>query len=89
LNLNDGSTSIAERAGWQIPELSALTLAAVRERDSHRRLELYRQIQTEVQRSSPYVIALQERSQLVMRANVHGYRQGLNADMVYYDQVTK
>jgi peptide/nickel transport system substrate-binding protein len=89
LNLGDGSTSIAERAGWQIPQLSALTLAAVRERDTGRRLELYRQIQTEVQRSSPYVIALQERSQLVMRANIRGYRQGLNADMVYYDQVTK
>jgi peptide/nickel transport system substrate-binding protein len=89
LNLNDGTTSIAERAGWQIPQLSALTVAAVREPDASRRLELYRQIQTEIQRSSPYVIALQERSQLVMRANVRGYRQGLNADMVYYDQVTK
>jgi peptide/nickel transport system substrate-binding protein len=89
LNLDDGSTSIAERAGWRIPQLSALTLAAVREQDVGRRLELYRQIQTEVQRSSPFVIALQERSELVMRANVRGYRQGLNADMVYYDQVTK
>jgi peptide/nickel transport system substrate-binding protein len=64
-------------------------LEAVRERDPGRRLALYRQIQTEVQRSSPFVIALQERSQLVMRTNVRGYRQGLNADMVYYDQVTK
>jgi peptide/nickel transport system substrate-binding protein len=89
LNLDDGSTSIAERAGWRIPQLSAQTLAAVREQDPGRRLELYRQIQTEVQRSSPFVIALQERSELVMRTNVRGYRQGLNADMVYYDQVTK
>jgi peptide/nickel transport system substrate-binding protein len=52
-------------------------------------VDLYRQIQTQVQRDSPYVIALQERSQLVMRSNIRGYRQGLNADMVYYDQVTK
>ena len=89
LNLHDGSTSIAERAGWSIPQLSDLTLSAVREPDTGRRLELYRSIQTEVQRSSPFVIALQERSQLVMRANVRGYRQGLNADMVYYDRVTK
>jgi peptide/nickel transport system substrate-binding protein len=89
LNLEDGGTSIARRAGWQIPELSALTLAAVREPDANRRLQLYRQIQEDVQRSSPYVIALQERSHLVMRANIRGYRQGLNADMVYYDQVTK
>jgi peptide/nickel transport system substrate-binding protein len=89
LNLEDGGTSVAARAGWRIPQLSALTLAAVRESDVGRRLELYRQIQTQVQSDSPYVIALQERSELVMRSNIHGYRQGLNADMVYYDQVTK
>jgi len=69
--------------------LSALTLAAVQEADAGRRLELYRQIQTQVQKDSPYVVALQERSQLVMRSNIRGYRQGLNADMVYYDRVTK
>ena len=46
-------------------------------------------IQTQVQQRSPIVIALQERSQVIMRANVRGYRQGLNADMVYYDRVTK
>ena len=89
LNLHDGSTSIAERAGWSIPQLSDLTLQAVREPDAGRRLELYRFIQTQVQQRSPIVIALQERSQVVMRANVRGYRQGLNADMVYYDRVTK
>ena len=89
LNLEDGSNSVATRAGWHIPQLSKLTQAAVREPDPGRRLELYRQIQTQVQRDSPLVIALQERSQLVLRANVRGYRQGLNADMVYYDQVTK
>jgi peptide/nickel transport system substrate-binding protein len=89
LNLGDGGTSIAARAGWQIPQLSALTLEAVREADPSRRVDLYRQIQTQVQRSAPYVVALQERSELVMRSNVRGYRQGPNADMVYYDQVTK
>jgi peptide/nickel transport system substrate-binding protein len=89
LNLGDGGTSIAARAGWRIPQLNALTLEAVREADSSRRIDLYRQVQAEVQRSAPYVVALQERSELVMRANVRGYRQGPNADMVYYDQVTK
>jgi peptide/nickel transport system substrate-binding protein len=89
LNREDGSTSIAWRAGWHIPALSAQTLAAVQESDPRARQELYRGIQAQVQRNSPYVIALQERRELAMRANVHGYRQGLNADMVYYDQVTK
>jgi peptide/nickel transport system substrate-binding protein len=89
LNLGDGTTSVAGRAGWRIPQLSALTQEAVKEPDPSRRLDLYRRIQTQVQHDSPYVIALQERSQLVMRSNIRGYRQGLNADMVYYDRVTK
>jgi peptide/nickel transport system substrate-binding protein len=89
LNREDGSTSIAWRAGWRIPALSAQTLAAVQESNPGARVQMYRGIQAQVQRNSPYVIALQERRELAMRANVHGYRQGLNADMVYYDQVTK
>jgi peptide/nickel transport system substrate-binding protein len=42
-----------------------------------------------VQASSPFVIALQARATVVMRAAVHGYRQGLDAEMVYYDRVAK
>jgi peptide/nickel transport system substrate-binding protein len=89
LNREDGTETLAWRAGWRIPGLSVQTQAAVAERDPDKRLDLYRQIQLEVQRSSPFVIALQERSQVAMRDQVQGYRQGLNADMVYYDQVTK
>ena len=89
LNREDGTQTLAWRAGWHIPQLSALTLAALEEPDAQRRLNLYQQIQAEVQRASPFVIALQERRALVMRANVRGYRQGLNADMAYYDRVSK
>ncbi len=42
-----------------------------------------------MQREAPCIIALQERIQLAMRSNIRGYVQGLNADMVYYDKVTK
>jgi peptide/nickel transport system substrate-binding protein len=89
LNREDGTETLAWRAGWRIPALSVQTQAAVAERDPIRRLSLYRQIQSEVQRNSPFVIALQERSQVAMHDGVQGYRQGLNADMVYYDHVTK
>jgi peptide/nickel transport system substrate-binding protein len=89
LNREDGSTSIAWRAGWHIPALSAQTLTAVQASEPAARQEMYRGIQVQVQRNSPFIIALQERHELAMRANIRGYRQGLNADMVYYDQVTK
>jgi peptide/nickel transport system substrate-binding protein len=85
----DGAHTIAWRAGWKIPELSAQTKAAVESRDPQERDRLYLPIQQAVQASSPFVFAFQERSELVMRDRVQGYAQGLDADMVYYDRVTK
>jgi peptide/nickel transport system substrate-binding protein len=89
LNREDGTKTLAWRAGWSIPSLSEQTRAAVQELNPAVRSELYRAIQLDVQRRSPFVIALQARSELVIRANVKGYRQGLDADMAFYDRVTK
>jgi peptide/nickel transport system substrate-binding protein len=89
LNREDGAKTIAWRAGWRIPDLSERTLAAVRDEIPASRVERYRAIQAEVQRSSPFVVALQARSAVAVRANVTGYHQGLDADMVYYDRVRK
>lgn len=87
---NDGKTStVAGLNGWQIPELSKQTLAAVAEADPAKRLDLYKKIQEEVQHNSPYVFVDQGKTQIVVRENVKGYQQGLNADMVYYDRVSK
>jgi peptide/nickel transport system substrate-binding protein len=88
-NPDSGSHTLAWRAGWSIPELTAETQKAVMSSNPAERLQLYQVIQRKVQTDSPFVIALQQRTQLAMRSNVHGYRQGLDADMVYYDQVTK
>lgn len=87
---NDGqSNTVAWLNGWQIPELSKQTLAALNEADKTKRQSLYTEMQKELQRSSPYVFIDQGKNQIVMRDNVKGYAQGLNADMVYYDKVTK
>jgi peptide/nickel transport system substrate-binding protein len=85
----DGTKTLAWRAGWHIPGLSALTRAAALESDPQTRISIYRNIQTEVQRSSPYVIALQARTGIVVRSGVQGYFQGVDADMAYYDRVSK
>jgi peptide/nickel transport system substrate-binding protein len=89
LNPEDGTTTLAWRAGWHIPQLSALTRLAARESDLEKRTTLYRQIQDEVQRASPFVIALQAKSVIAAGASVRGYFQGLDADMAYYDRVTR
>ncbi|NBM55555.1 ABC transporter substrate-binding protein [Proteus sp. G2669] len=87
---NDGqSNTVAWLNGWKIPELSQQTLAALNEADKTKRQSLYTEMQRELQRSSPYVFIDQGKNQIVMRDNVKGYAQGLNADMVYYDKVTK
>jgi peptide/nickel transport system substrate-binding protein len=88
-NPEDGTSTLAWRAGWHIPALSVRTAAARASADPAARARLYGELQEEVQRSSPFVICFQERSRVVVRDNVHGYRQGLNSDMVYYARVTK
>jgi peptide/nickel transport system substrate-binding protein len=88
-NPEDGTKTLAWRAGWRIPTLSDATAAAVQDRDPESRRRRYLAIQAEVQRSSPFVIALQARASVVVRSNVQGFRQGLDADMVYYDRVSK
>ncbi|MFC0229055.1 ABC transporter substrate-binding protein [Serratia aquatilis] len=87
---NDGKGStVAGLNGWQIPELNKQTLAAVAEADPTKRSAMYTAMQQELQRSSPYVFIDQAKTQVVLRDNVKGYQQGLNADMVYYDRVSK
>lgn len=87
---NDGkSSTVAGLNGWVTPQLNKETQAAVAEPDAQKRLDLYKKMQEELQRSSPYVFVDQGKTQIVVRDNVKGYQQGLNADMVWYDRVTK
>jgi len=89
INREDGVKTLAWRTGWNIPALSDKTDAAVQEVNPAKRAKLYQAIQREVQQDSPFVVAFQAREQLVLRSNVKGYAQGLNADMVYFDKVVK
>ena len=87
---NDGkSSTVAGLNGWQIPQLNQQTLAALAEADPAKRRALYTAMQQELQRSSPYVFIDQAKTEVVLRDHVKGYQQGLNADMVYYDRVSK
>ncbi|SEQ96533.1 peptide/nickel transport system substrate-binding protein [Rosenbergiella nectarea] len=88
-NPEDGSSKLAYRAGWHIPELTAETQKAVALTDNAQRAALYEKLQRQVQKSSPYVIGLQAHQLIALRSNIKGYQQGMNPDMVYYSQVTK
>lgn len=87
---NDGkSSTVAGLNGWKIPELNKETLAAVAEPNPAKRLDMYKKMQEELQHNAPYVFVDQGKTQIVVRDNVKGYQQGLNADMVWYDRITK
>ena len=53
------------------------------------RLGLYKPMQETLLQHAPYVFIDQGKTQIVVSDNVKGYQQGLNADMVWYDNVTK
>ena len=86
---DDGPHTVAWRAGWNVPELSAKTHAAVVEQDPEKRAAIYGELQRQVEESSPFVFMLQAKDQVVLRDTVKNYVQGINADQVYFDQVEK
>ncbi|RWX74972.1 ABC transporter substrate-binding protein [Neorhizobium lilium] len=89
INKDNSANTVAKQAGWVIPELTTETLAAVKEQDPAKRVADYEKIQKQIQDESPFVFLYQGADQVVLGKNVKGYVQGLNADQVYYDGVSK
>ncbi|MCQ4161244.1 ABC transporter substrate-binding protein [Roseomonas sp. GC11] len=81
--------TLAWRASWEIPELSARTVAALKETDPARRSEMYLQLQKDHQQSSPFVMMLQEIEIAVSRAGVKGFDMGPMNDRHFYTHITK
>ena len=81
--------TLAWRASWLIPELSARTAAAVKETDAAKRVALYEALQRDHQRESPFVIMLQEIEVSVMRAAVSGFDMGPMNDRTNYLKTAK
>ncbi|MDR3375775.1 MAG: ABC transporter substrate-binding protein [Ancalomicrobiaceae bacterium] len=86
---DDGPHTVAWRAGWTAPEISAKTHSAVVEQDPTKRTAIYVELQKSVAASSPFVFALQGKDQTVLSDKVKGYVQGITPDQVYYGGVEK
>jgi peptide/nickel transport system substrate-binding protein len=80
---------LAWRNAWEIPEMTALTEAAVLERDPDARAALYGELQREHQRVSPFVIMFQDIEVVAERANVQGMIWGPSFDDNKYWQGRK
>jgi peptide/nickel transport system substrate-binding protein len=86
---NPKSKPLAWRNAWDIPEITKMTDAAVRERDTEKRAAMYKALQRRVLEEGPFIIMFQETKQVAQRAGVKNFVMGPTADVVFYRLVTK
>lgn len=80
---------LAWRNGWDIPEMTKKTDAALLEKDTGKRAQMYMELQREHQQVSPFVIMFQEIEIMATRANVKGFVLGPAYDSNFYQYTTK
>ena len=80
---------LAWRNSWDIPEITKLTDAAVRERDSEKRAEMYENLQRRVMQEGPFIIMFQDSKQVALRTNVKNFVMGPTSDLVFYQNASK
>ena len=83
------SKPLAWRNSWDIPEITKMTDAAVRERDATKREQEYKDLQKKVMDEGPFIIMFQDTQQLASRVNVKNFVMGPSSDVVYYNLTTK
>ncbi|MBP0495829.1 ABC transporter substrate-binding protein [Pararoseomonas indoligenes] len=81
--------TLAWRSAWAIPELTARTVAAVKETDGEKRVAMYEALQRDHQQQSPFAIMLQDLEVAVARNTVKGLQIGVLNDRTNYAGVTK
>ncbi len=89
-NGDDASVkTLAWRNAWDIPELTEQAKAALLERDSDKRADMYKKLQKEALETSPFVMIYQQIEVAAVRGNVKGYRLGPSFDSNPLAPVTK
>jgi peptide/nickel transport system substrate-binding protein len=83
------SKPLAWRNAWDIPALTLKTDAAMLERDGKKRAAMYRDIQAEFRKTSPFVMLFQQNEVAAYRSNVQGLKIGPTSDTTYLFNVGK
>jgi peptide/nickel transport system substrate-binding protein len=81
--------TLAWRNAWDVPELTKETKAALLERDSAKRAEMYEALQKTVLETSPFVLIFQQTEVAGLRKDVKGYKLGPTFDTNFVGPVTK
>jgi peptide/nickel transport system substrate-binding protein len=86
---NAKSKPLAWRNGWDIPEMTKKSDAAVLERDGNKRKTMYAEIQADHRKSSPFIMIGQQTEVAAIRNNVKDFKLGPTSDATYMFKVTK
>lgn len=89
-NSDEGKNkTLAWRNAWDVPELTKETQAALLEKDSAKRAEMYQSLQKAVLETSPFVLIFQQTEVAGTRANLKGFKLGPSFDTNFVSTVSK
>lgn len=89
-NSDEGkSKTLAWRNAWDVPELTKKTEAALLEKDSGKRAELYKELQKTILDEGPFVIIFQQTEVAGLRANLKDFKLGPSFDTNFVGQISK
>ena len=83
------SKTLAWRNDWDIPDLSKQTDAALLEKDSAKRADMYKTLQKEALDTSPFILVFQQTEVAGLRGTLKNFRLGPTFDTNYVSDVTK
>jgi peptide/nickel transport system substrate-binding protein len=83
------SKPLAWRNAWDIPELTRKTDSAVTELNTAKRAKIYKDLQAEFRRTSPFVMLFQSIQAAAYRDNVTGFRIGASTGSTLLFHVSK
>ena len=86
---NAKSKTLAWRNSWDIPDMTKITQAAVREKDAKKREATYQQLQREHQKTSPFIIMFQESEVVAHHKGVDGLVIGPSFENNLYHAIKK
>ncbi|WP_415926982.1 ABC transporter substrate-binding protein [Mesorhizobium argentiipisi] len=81
--------TLAWRNAWDIPDLTKVTEAALLEKDSAKRADMYKDLQHKILDTSPFVIIHQQLEVAGLRKNLQGFKLGPSFDTNFVWPVSK
>ncbi|MDX8444216.1 ABC transporter substrate-binding protein [Mesorhizobium sp. VK3C] len=86
---NAKTKTLAWRNAWDIPDLTKQTEAALLEKDSAKRADMYKELQKKILDTSPFVIIHQQLEVAGLRKNLKGFELGPSFDTNFVGAVSK